>query len=427
MSTSTATDATNLTNAIAGTCAGNTCAANSSASASANKSVVTLTAITAGSTGEFTLSPATSTGGNTATGGNNATDGANTGMSFQTGVSTTADATNLAAAIARNSSAVGASATSSGAIVTVQTLVGGASVTLAETLANFTWATATITGTLTGGSSSQATIVAYDNLYSSCSGTAPSVYWSYYTSTSAAQVTTSPVLSVDGMQVAFVVTSGTNASLMVLKWKAGDGTSATAPALPGTQSTTGASYATCRSGSGSCLLTLSLSANDTTSSPFIDYQHDILYVGDSSGKLHQVTGVFKGTPTLDTTNAGWPVTVDTGAALTSPVYDSSSTLVFVGDSKGKLASVGSGVSPAVHLSSQIEFQGSGITSGPIVDSTAGTVYVFVACDAACSATTHNAVIKFATGTAISGTGSETEPRGHRYGDHYSARIRRHFR
>jgi hypothetical protein len=96
--------------------------------------------------------------------------------------------------------------------------------------------------------------------------------------------------------------------------------------------------------------------------------------------------------------------VDSGAALTSPVYDASSTRIFVGDSNGKLASVGSGASPTVHLSGQIEFRTGGIASPPIVDSTAGTVYAFVACDASCSATTNNAVFRFATSfTSGSGT------------------------
>ena len=57
--------------------------------------------------------------------------------------------------------------------------------------------------TSTTGSSSQASIVAYDNLYSSCSGQVPSVYWAFNTG---GKVTTSAVLSLTGSQLAFIQT-----------------------------------------------------------------------------------------------------------------------------------------------------------------------------------------------------------------------------
>jgi len=49
------------------------------------------------------------------------------------------------------------------------------------------------------GSTGQASIVAYDNLYSGCSGTVPSTYWAYNTQ---GQILTSPAFSRDGTQVA---------------------------------------------------------------------------------------------------------------------------------------------------------------------------------------------------------------------------------
>ena len=57
------------------------------------------------------------------------------------------------------------------------------------------------------GSGSQASIVAFDNLYSGCSGdgTVPTVYWAYNTG---GTITTSPVFSADGTQVAFMQTEG---------------------------------------------------------------------------------------------------------------------------------------------------------------------------------------------------------------------------
>ena len=56
------------------------------------------------------------------------------------------------------------------------------------------------------GSTTQAAIVAFDNLYSGCSGhgTVPTVFWGYNT---VGKVTTSPALSSDGTQVAFVETN----------------------------------------------------------------------------------------------------------------------------------------------------------------------------------------------------------------------------
>ena len=65
------------------------------------------------------------------------------------------------------------------------------------------------------GSASQASIVAYDNLYSSCTGQVPSVYWAFNTG---GKVTTSVVLSLTGSQLAFVQTpSSGNAQLVLLK------------------------------------------------------------------------------------------------------------------------------------------------------------------------------------------------------------------
>jgi len=67
------------------------------------------------------------------------------------------------------------------------------------------------------GAATAATITAYNNLYATtCAGIVPSVYWAY--NTGAAAVTTSPVLSLDGTQVAFVQSTGTAASLVLLKW-----------------------------------------------------------------------------------------------------------------------------------------------------------------------------------------------------------------
>jgi len=65
------------------------------------------------------------------------------------------------------------------------------------------------------GSGTQASVMAYDNLYAGCTGAHPLIYWQY--NANAGQVVTSPVLSLDGSQVAFVESVGTAASLVLLK------------------------------------------------------------------------------------------------------------------------------------------------------------------------------------------------------------------
>src|SRR5882757_8658068 len=73
-------------------------------------------------------------------------------------------------------------------------------------------------GTGLAGSATQASIAAFDNLYSGCTGTVPSVYWAYNTG---GTVTTSPVFSRDGTQVAFVQTDGAgHGNLVLLRWAA---------------------------------------------------------------------------------------------------------------------------------------------------------------------------------------------------------------
>jgi hypothetical protein len=129
--------------------------------------------------------------------------------------------------------------------------------------------------------------------------------------------------------------------------------------------------------------------NDTYSSPFYDYLNDALYVGDNSSHLHKFTGVFSGTPTEATV-----VTLTGTFDVASPVYDYVSGCVFVGDSDGHLYSVNSGnggsgacTSPTFSLKATSELLGDGaanegIFDGVLVDSSAGTVYAFVADSAA---------------------------------------------
>src|SRR5208283_5153745 len=103
---------------------------------------------------------------------------------------------------------------------------------------------------------------------------------------------------------------------------------------------TASQYRAC---SGPCMyaITFNGSPSDSISAPFYDYNSDTIYVGDNAGRLHKFTGVFNGTP-AEVTSSPWPVTVasstiscgsGTNACLTlsSPVYDSTSGKIFVGN------------------------------------------------------------------------------------------------
>ena len=220
------------------------------------------------------------------------------------------------------------------------------------------------------GSSSQASVIAYDNLYSGC-GTVQT-YWAYNTG---GQVLTSPVMSTDGTQIAFVQTNALSlGTLVLLKWKSGDGTAGAPKTL------TAVSNAAYRACTASCMTTITLrnssnvAVDDRTSSVFPDYTHDTIYVGGTVGWLHKITGVFRGTP-AETMTGGFPSQVNTGnpTTLSSPIYDYASGNVFVGDYGGFVYRVNSSglATPTAQLD-----HGTGVVAAPIVDSTAGKVYVF---------------------------------------------------
>ena len=215
---------------------------------------------------------------------------------------------------------------------------------------------------------------------------------------------------------------GTKATLVILKYKGGQGASATSAVLPDSVTAAGATYATCRTGTTSCELELQFAnvgtptpatPNDTNSPPFYDYNADTLWVGDNSGYLHKFTGVFKGTPG-EITTGGWPIHVTTEKGLTSsiltgPVYDSTSGLIFVNDATGYLHSVNA-TTPTGSLANSVQMEcGTGFQDPPIVDSTAEEVYDFIAYG--CDGPPGNSYInKFVAGIATpinSGTGYGT--------------------
>jgi hypothetical protein len=233
------------------------------------------------------------------------------------------------------------------------------------------------------GSGTQATIVAFDNIYTgTCTGGTPQTYWAYNTGTTGA-VVTSPVLSFDGKQVAFVQNTATGANLVILRWKANNGT-LLSPIVP----TSGP----CTALTAPCMVTVPFStANgdpstlDTTSSPFCDYFDDVIYAGDTSGFLHKFTGVFAGTPTevvATGPNHFWPANL-TGASgfvsLNSPVFVDGVNEVFVTATDGVIyvadSTIG-GLYPTGANFLDPKLASPGFDDGPIVDATSGKLYLF---------------------------------------------------
>jgi hypothetical protein len=324
----------------------------------------------------------------------------NTGTNFLVGT-TTAEATNLAAAINRNNFAtLGAGhlkvrATSALAVVTVSASADGATnlngaegnlINLSQAVlpaGRFTWGGATLTGGLGTGN-----IVAFNNLYSTqgstgglCNQDGPSVYWSYFTGTG--QALSSVVLSGDGSKVAFVENAAGGATLRILKGKAGQGSGTGYPVAPTTTLSAGQNWASNCPAANSCISSIAFNgaAQNTRSSPFYNYNADVLYVGDNNGLVHKFTGVFNGTPAEIT--SGWPITVNSGTILTGPVYDGVSGNIFVGDSTGRLSflrEVGSSVgacaagSPPCLGSVNLAVGTAGaLVDAPVVDGATGRV------------------------------------------------------
>jgi hypothetical protein len=236
--------------------------------------------------------------------------------------------------------------------------------------------------TLDGGASVSGRVIALngavtmiDNAVTTVD-TVPSVYWAYDT---AGQILTSPVFSKDGTQVAFAQTNGgLEGSLVLLKWSSTAPGTVSSPVVPTVVNA--ASYQTC---TVPCMTSMQLTDNlnnpndDRTSSVFYDYNSDTAYVGDALGWLHKFTPVFNGA-LLETRSGVWPIHLNAGDFLSSPVHDSASGNVFVGDGGGFLYRVNS-TTGAVTTSGQLDF-GVGIVEGPIVDSTFGLVYVFASRD-----------------------------------------------
>jgi hypothetical protein len=239
------------------------------------------------------------------------------------------------------------------------------------------------------GSSASSTfnIIAFSNLYlnsgggaSFCAGANPTLLFAYFASTggaSAGPLSGSPVLSLDGTQIAFVESAGTGGIFHVLKWQA----AASTPAFPGTTGT----LQNCASiNTPPCEYSFAYAGTHTAtrSSPFVDYGTDTAYLTDNAGNVYAISPVFGGgTPAM---KSGWPaagVSVGTGAPLTAPVYDSVTRRIFAGDTNGNLYYINStgtcGVKLAPCAGGSVSVSSASATvQPPIIDSTTQKVFVF---------------------------------------------------
>ena len=225
-----------------------------------------------------------------------------------------------------------------------------------------------------GVSGGQANLVAFNNLYSGaggkCGGGNPTVLFSYdITKATGGRIITAPVLSLDGKKIAFVESAGAVSIFHVLTWAsgAGNGTSATTSAVPGT-------------GNSALLVTIPYAAvTNTRSSPWVDYINDVAYVGADDGRLYKFTGVFRGSPAL--AGAPWPVTINAGHLLTAPVLDQFTGNLFVGDNQGNLYSV---IAATATVNKKLGVgkgnRNPAIIDGPIVDASNGTVFAVSSSD-----------------------------------------------
>jgi|ERR1019366_8607241 hypothetical protein len=222
-------------------------------------------------------------------------------------------------------------------------------------------------------------LVAFNNLYSDpvngggfCDppngpGLGPLVLFAYnITTVTGGKIVTSPILSEDGTKIGFVesVPGATPQAIFhVLTWTSGQGT-LLAAAAP-TKMTS---------------LTFSTNADSTSSSPWIDYSNDIVYLGADNGVVYQITGVFKGTPTIGA-NPPWPVTVSNNLHLTSPVLDVGLGVLMVGSTNGTLYQINTTTGALATL--EVGKSGGtspGIVAAPIVDVSNGTTFVVSAND-----------------------------------------------
>ena len=131
---------------------------------------------------------------------------------------------------------------------------------------------------------------------------------------------------------------------------------------------------------------------NTASSPWIDYNTDIAYVGTDDGKLYKISPVFGGGAPTVVSDTNWPVAVwtsGTSKVLTDPIVDDVSNRIFMGDFNGYLYAINLSV-PAKATSARVPIgwvghgAGTGVVDPPIVvndsaNPSVNQVFAFTGC------------------------------------------------
>jgi len=220
-----------------------------------------------------------------------------------------------------------------------------------------------VAGIPVAGSTTQATLIAVNNLYSGTlnsttgvCGTAPTVLFAYNVRTGY-MIRSSVVPSLDGTKIAFVDYSATGSEFHVLTWKAGEGTSATAPATP----------------TASEMVSFALGTY-STNTVFVDFYHDAAYV-TAGTVMYKFSPVFNGTP-AEVTTGGWPLTFGGASLISTPVYDQVTRHVFVEDTNGTVWYADDSGSTSVVGTNSWAFATADGGHPPIVDTTNQKIYVY---------------------------------------------------
>ena len=250
------------------------------------------------------------------------------------------------------------------------------------------------------GSMTQASIVAYYNLYSSCTAAqVPSVYWAFNTG---GTVSTSTVLSITGSQVAFVQrpTSG-NAQLVLLKWGATPAghnvTSGSTNIMNGSKSfTVSASTPLTNQDVGARISGTGIPAGDTIASISSSTAGMLFAAATGNGTTGETLAISADAGSPDTLTAvgtsSYPTCVapcmttltfsgtSRTDAISSPFYDYGSDTLYVGDASGGLHKFhpvfnGTSGTPPVEIGTPFAAVSSTALTSPVYDAVSGKVFV----------------------------------------------------
>jgi hypothetical protein len=254
------------------------------------------------------------------------------------------------------------------------------------------------TGTIAGGTGALATYqVTAVGLLGNVTALTITYPGTGYTTTNGVTTTTTSGGGT-GLTLNITASSSSAAHFHVLAWKTGNGQNASnlqSVLTPLTISIFTSTAPAAGSGMATDLaLGASTSGTDTLSSPFVDYSHDVAYVGNDIGMVYRIKDVFctginpdcaGATPPAPSLDGSWgtggEVTIGGTCAgatgkLTGPVLDFVSQNVYVGCADGELYQIsptGTVTSLAVGDGQATRTYG-GIVDPPVVDSVNGFVY-----------------------------------------------------